>query len=122
MVPRMRTVSSAADAGDAMQIRARLRAAKVRGVVPDIVNPPWIFELTADSFVIHRRPISQILVEEAGDFLLFSLFLDASKSTAAGFTHYGRPSATPALREYSCKPATNFRPRPTPAGAPAIRP
>jgi hypothetical protein len=26
--------------------------------------------------------------------------------------HYGRSSATPALREYSCKPATNFRPRP----------
>jgi hypothetical protein len=45
-------------------------------VVPDIVNPPWIFELTAGSFVIpsaaylfHRRPVSQMLVEEAGDFL-----------------------------------------------------
>src|ERR1700730_7646748 len=110
MVPRMRTVSSAADAGEAMQIRARLRAARVRCVVPDIVNPPWIFELTADSFVIpsaaylfHRRPISQMLVEEAGDFLKgllglgrsvrrcphrvspsSSLFLDASKSSAAG--------------------------------------
>jgi hypothetical protein len=44
MVPRMRTVSSAADAGDAMQIRARLRAARVRCVVPDIVIPPWIPE------------------------------------------------------------------------------
>src|SRR5882757_7040722 len=40
MVPRMRTVSSAADAGVAMQIKAKLTVARARCTMPDIVVSP----------------------------------------------------------------------------------
>jgi hypothetical protein len=40
MVPRMRTVSSAAEAGKLVQIRAKLKAASARVVVLDIVILP----------------------------------------------------------------------------------
>src|SRR5882672_741427 len=73
MVPRTRTVSCA-DAGNAMQIKAKLAAASVRCIMPDIVFLPG-FELTVEFSPGWTGLFPQMLVEEA-------VFVGASKNGA----------------------------------------